>query len=288
MGSTTVVFVAPDGTETDFETLPGVLRFGSTGLHMPTFDFTDDDVPGQDGSRTRQVRTRPREVVLGPLVIAQPDEAALRVWLRALARRLNPKRGEGTLRVTTVDGVTRTLQCRYTGGFEGDQANGNTSDNVWIVALAFRMTDPYFRDLSPTTRSFSISAPTQWFPIFPLRLSGDTVMGTITVDNDGDDDAYPIWTVHGPATALTLTNLTTGETLSLPYTLGSTDVLQIDTRPFIKTLTLADGTSLYGGLDQPSSLWSLPAGVSELSVELPGADVTSYVSLSYQRRWLTP
>lgn len=284
-----IEYVAADGTVISLSELPGVRHLGARGLDMPPFSFIEDEVPEQAGVRLRAVRTLPREATL-PFYLEQASVQALRTLLRTLARRLNPQRGDGHLRVRTDDGTTRDLTCRYAGGLEGSRIRGESGAMWRRGALVFRAADPYWYDTQPTSITYTTGAQKSFLgdPFLPLKLTSDTVLGTQTVTNDGDVDADPVWTVHGPCTSIKLRNVTTGQVIDLPVALTAAQTVIIDTRPGRKTVRRDDGTNLFGNLTPASSLWPLPMGDSQVTAELPGATADTYVTLTYARRWLTP
>ncbi|SCD43660.1 Phage tail protein [Streptomyces sp. Termitarium-T10T-6] len=116
---------------------------------------------------------------------------------------------------------------------------------------------------------------------------GDSqVLGSVTVDNDGDDDAYPVWTIKGPATTVTLTNVTTGQTLALTRTITGADTIVIDTRERQQTALLNGVTNLWPDLSDDSSLWPLETGVNDLSLTVAGSTTDTSVRMTYQPRYL--
>jgi hypothetical protein len=282
-----ITWVDPDGAETVLSD-QGTARvsYEMAGRFMPPVSFIEDDVPQHDGARLREVRVAPREVVV-PVAVVGADQAEVRTTLRSLLRLLNPKRGNGRLRVTAPDGTVRDLTCRYSQGLEIEEKFEKFVG--WQRAVVvLRAVDPFWYDTAPTSATYTTGSQTTFFPFFPLVLNSDTVFGTQVIDNTGDVEAFPVWTVHGPCSSITLTNTTTGEVTDLPVALTASQVVTIDTRPFRKTVTRDDGTNLYGSLTTASVLWNLPTGLSTITVELPGADVDSYVTLVFSRRWLSP
>lgn len=224
-----------------------------------------------------------------PVFKAESAQVALRTLLRTLARQMNPQAGDGRLRHTAEDGAVRELTCRYVDGLEGDRVRGQAGPNYRRGALVFRAHDPYWSDTTGMSSTFGVSAAAPFYadsPFFGLRLTSDVVIGTQTVDNTGDVETWPVWTVVGPSTSVTVENLTTGARLHLPVPLNSGQSLVIDTRPLRKTVRRNDGANLFGQID--GSLWSLMTGPNRVTISLPGATTASYVTLDYQRRWLSP
>lgn len=284
-----LVFVDPAGVETDltdhvdFETLWGV-----SGRGMPPFDFVEDELPGFPGARTRDVLVKPREVTV-PVHVEAADPTALRTLLRAFAGRLNPLRGVGRLRSVAPGGDVRELACRYTGDLtlDGQRESGGVT---WQRALLiFRAADdPYWRDETDTVETLTsgMSEGRTFFPFFPLRLTSSEVFSETVVDNAGQVDAWPVWTVTGPTGGVTLRNLTTGRVLALDLALVLGRVVTIDTRPGSQAVVDDAGVNLYRYLTE-HDLWPLVPGENAVRVELGAVDVDTSVALSYRRRYLT-
>lgn len=287
MADEIITWVDSDGTATVLSDAAATrVSYELAGRFMPPVSFIEDDVPGMDGARLREVRVRPRDVTI-PVAVVGADQTEVRTTLRSLMRMFNPKRGDGKLRVTGPDGTVRDLTCRYSQGLEVEERFEKFVG--WQRAVVvLRAVDPYWYDTSSTSATYTLGASTTFFPFFPLVLNSDTVLGTQTIDNTGDVEAFPVWTVHGPCSSIKLTNTTTDEVIDLPVTLTATQTVTVDTRPFRKTVVRDDGTNLYGSLTTASALWDLPTGLSTITVSLPGATADSYVTLTYSRRWLSP
>lgn len=260
---------------------------GMTGLTgMPPYALTESRAPLTDGADLRFVLADVREVDI-PLLVSASSYGELFAACRALSGALNPKAGPGILRITAPDDTQRDLNCTYSGGFEHDWSAG-FSDHISSV-LVFRAHDPYLYDTNATQIGpyFASSAPA-FFPILPIHLGSSSVLTGFSVDNNGDADAYPVWTIHGPGSAITLTNNTTGKSLALTgnggLTLLSTDTLVIDTQA--RTVLLNGSTSQYSKLSFSSSLWTFARGFNSVSVSITGTGAASYVQGQYKRRWL--
>lgn len=283
----TVTWLDADGNATSLSDVPNLgVEVGRNGLYMPPATFVADPVPLQPGARLRWTQFNVRDVDL-PLFVQAADASALRTTVRSLLRAFNPIRGDGTLRVATVDGLSRDLTCRYSGGItysEDDQHSGVT----WAEFLAtFRAHDPYWYDTNPTLVTLGEDSPPTWFPIFPLVLGTATVLGTFTVTNPGDVDCWPVWTIYGPGEDLILTNNTTGLSMTINLAFGSSDVLVIDTRPFRKSVVLNDTTNQYNRLSATAALWPLAVGDNSVSVTMASTTSVTRVVLSFQARYLS-
>lgn len=104
------------------------------------------------------------------------------------------------------------------------------------------------------------------FPVtFPITFPAQPPSGSVQITNTGTFETRPVITISGPVTAPSLTNATTGQTVSWSaLSLGPTDVLVAD---FSARQALLNG--VYRTADLGSSWWVLPPGVA-CAVELGG------------------
>jgi hypothetical protein len=115
-------------------------------------------------------------------------------------------------------------------------------------------------------------------------LSATTIAGTATFDlSDTDAPTYPTWTVTGPGSQLTLTNSTTGQSLTLNAAIGDGRTVTIDTRPGYQSVRRDDGTNLFGSLASDPALWPLLDAVNAVSATLTNAGAASRIALSADR-----
>lgn len=258
------------------------------GRGLPPARFETEQVPEQPGERLRAVRHQAREFVL-PVWIDGSTESLMWQAVRSLGARMDPTRGDGRIRVTTAVGDQREITCRVQGGFELAERLGEMSGPlVQKAVVSFRASDPYWYDTSDTIVTYQLSGSVAtFFPFFPLRLASSEVFADDTINNLGDVDTWPVWTITGPGSAITLRNLTTGKLLTLTgVTLGAGETVTIDTRPGQKAVYRNDGTNLYGSLTSTSSLWNLQRGQNAVRVEMGSATTDSSVRLARRHRYL--
>ncbi|MFI9817570.1 phage distal tail protein [Saccharothrix variisporea] len=274
-------WIDADGTATTLE-----VEWDATGRGMPPIRFEEDRVPERAGSRLRAVRHDTREMTL-PLWITGSSQSDLWTNLRALALKMDPTRGNGKIRVTSIAGDQREVTCRYAAGLELNERLGDTAGPlVQRAPVLFRVHDPYWYAVSDTTEPFTVGTTATFFPFFPLRLSSSEVYATGSITNPGDVETWPVWTITGPGSAIVLRNLTTGKSLSLSTTLGAGESVVIDTREGVKTVTHSSGANLFSSLSATSSLWPLARGVNAFQIEMSAATTASLVSLAYRPRYL--
>ena len=97
--------------------------------------------------------------------------------------------------------------------------------------------------------------------------------GITTVTVDGVDSAEPIWTVTGPATNPTLTNITTGQTIEWTGTVPSGQTLVVDMDEMTASLEGANVFQFITG-----SWVTLQAGNNRISYSATGATAPSTLS----------
>ena len=262
-----------------------VLQPGAKGLDMPAYQFTQDESPGIDGYAVRQVRAQGKDIILPIAFWADDSRAAYLERRRGLIRSLNPKRGQGTLTVTQSDGTSRSIGARYTTGLEGDESLDAAGARWCITVLTFACPSPFWLG-APVTTEWRAAVSGTFFPVLPLAVGNSQVLGAVTVDNDGDDDAYPVWTITGPATSISLTNVTTGQVLVLARSITVGDTVVIDTRERQQTALLNGVTNLWGNISDSSTLWALEPGTNDLTLTVTGSTSNTRVSMTYQPRYL--
>lgn len=266
---------------------PLAVEWRATGRFAPPVELEEDSVPGQPGARTRAVRHGVREFSLA-LWIEGADEGDLRTQMRELVYSMDAVRGDGRIRVASPLNDQREITCRLIAGLEMSEVLGeNSGPTVQRAVATFRAADPYWSAVGDVTETFTSAEPPSFFPIFPLRLASSEVFADVSVANDGDVEAWPVWQVYGPGSALVLRNLSTGQLLQLTVSLATNEYVVIDTRPGAKTVTKNDGTNLFPYLSTMSALWPLPPGSTSIRVEMASTTVDSSVRLAFRPRYLT-
>jgi len=274
-GCETVEYRAPDGDTVRFR-----MRAGAAGRMMPPVLTTSIPVPGRNGSRYLGSRHLERIVTI-PTVMpgTNDDRAELRRW----ANVLDPVPGEGTL--TIVDGANagRYLRCVYDSGLDELE---ELRPDFNVGTLLFRAAWPYWlENLESTVTVAQGSTVTHWFPFLPLILGASDAFAVFTVTVTGDVPAWPVVTVLGPGTDVTVQNLTTGLSWTVSGALAAGSTLVVDTRPGIKTVMI-DGSNGYPRLTPTSSLWPLEPGPNRVQVSMALTDPTALVTFAYRNQWL--
>lgn len=271
-----------------------VLQPGVSGLDLPPFELHADDSPNLDGSSFRSTRAASRQILL-PVYVYGIDRRTLREFKRRLANVLNPRNGYCTLTFIEQDGVPRRINCYYAGGMEGNES-ADAAGFRWIsYGIQLTAMDPWFYgDTEVSARwSFGSAMPFLGSSFFPLQLgSGTQATNTIEVDNPGDVEAWPIWTITGPLKSFELTG-PDGSKFGIPAQAGGLDVLPagrtltIDTRPGYKTVRDDQGNNYFPQLGASPSLWSVPPGISTVKTDLVAGSGTPSVMVRLEPRYAT-
>ena len=253
---------------------------GGSGFGSPPIEWFDDAPPSGDGTRLRTVRYGAREVTV-PLLVHGDTTAELAKW----ASRFDPRAGSGFLLSND-----RRLPCRFIGGIESAEER---SRGFREVAGVFRAFDPFWEDVDPDVSVAQVDAiaflsSDSQEPWFPWQTVEVDVQGGFTVNNDGDDAAFPVWTVQGPGGPVTLVNITTGQTLEIDTVLSAGQQVRIDTRPDVKTVVGPAGVNLWPQVTDPSTLWPIVRGSQLVNVQIVDAvPGETQVRLEWRRRWLS-
>lgn len=260
------------------------------GRFMPPIRRNADIVPLQPGSRLRSVVHGESEVSLG-IYFSAADAIAQRANLREWMFRLDPTRGPGKLRVTGPAGNVRELSCSYKDGLGLIEPPSPDRRRKQVAVLTLIAHDPYWAESAPTVVSWSTGAPRAFFPLLPFHLGSSQVFARALVDPLGDVATYPVWTINGPGSTISIRNVTTGRTLAWSGSLGFGELLTIDTRPgnqtsAPKSVFLQDGSNQFGLLTA-WDFWPLEPGTNDIEITMTGATDDSQVTGSWQARHLS-
>lgn len=286
-GRPTFTYTDPEGTVWDLSSIdPGIGRFtrpGVQGWGATQYTLTLDKLP-RGGVSVRGIRAEEGRLTW-PLNVY--GETHLE-WLRRYRALRNAflmtvwRNQPGVITVTRPDGSARQIDVLYEDGFQGE---GNDDDVLFASpVLTLLCPDSYWRDVTPVIlrREFQ-GGNTSFFAPYPT-VSGGQILGDTTLTNDGDVQAWPSWTITGPATSITATNYTTGQTFTLSTTLTPGELVTITTkRPTVRGPA---GQSLINALNWPAAyLWGLVPRANSVNFGVAGADIGTAIELSFFPRY---
>lgn len=279
------------------------------GLGMPTYQRWGSSSPAVPGSRHKGSRAEAREI-FWPVNLFADSSIEWMEFDRAFWRSLDPDIS-GVWTVFHPDGPKRTLRCRFAEAEEGFPldpiANGWATYGVRLEASS-----PYWEG-EPVARSWK-QDPARNFLVTPedraqfsdpegtiLCLATGSALGSATFTNDGDVPAYPVWTVAGPTTAVSVG--VEGKTITIPFEIPEGKAVKIDTTPGPGGQRLWFGDWVY---DEAARRWDvinliertgelfahqkfapIPAGQSrKLSLTMTGTGlVRAEITPRYRRAW---
>src|SRR5690606_29943041 len=134
----------------------------------------------------------------------------------------DPTRGPGRLIATMSSGGSRSIECLYRAGLEGDESTQDVSMTHLMAVIELDALDPYWRDTNVITDTYLATDAVPAMPIsLPWRLSGNTLGVRANILNDGDVEAWPVITITGPGEDPMLRNVSTDAYTALNITLGA-------------------------------------------------------------------
>lgn len=295
-----VTWTGANGTEITLTDSAGgyVSTTGRTGFG-PVDPTVVSDQMWDGSSLVRNHRLQPR-VITVPLYVMGPDTETYLARLRALQSTFrhppDPATGlpvPGRVTVQLPDGTHRSAQAYYQSGGSPteDQLDDVPAGWVSLPNLQFYAPVPTWEgDLIAQTWQLA-AEPAGVPPMPPVLLGAGTVLGDAQVDNPGDTDAYPVWTITGPGTPV-IADTDTGQSYEFTTALAAGQTVTVDCRPVelapLTGLTAVDdaGNDWWPNFADYPDFWTLPPGVSNISLEMDGATPDSSVSVSALARWL--
>jgi hypothetical protein len=285
VGTITATWTDPTGVEWPLsdtsEDLGWFTTQGPAGWDATEYEIVTDPLP-RGGEQVRFIRSKPGQIVW-PIYVGGETHLEYIERRRAIKRAftMTVHRGTpGVLRVARPDGSAREISCYYQAGLEGDAGKG------WLYstdAVSLFCPDGYWQDVSAVTVSRSYQPGSDFFSPYPT-VSPGLALGDTDIENPGDVDAWPTWTVTGPMTALSATNVTSGLQFSLTYPLAAGEQIFITTdRPTVRGPA---GQNLVDYLDWPDAyLWSLLPDTNSVIFNVSGANVGTAITLSFNPRY---
>lgn len=261
---------------------------GASGFGVAPTDLNLREGAG-DGAVFRGSKRKTRYIDM-PIIIFGSSAQDIEDKQRRLVRLWNDKYSTPRLVATYEDGSKWSVNIHYAGGadlvFGSEDTDGKTYA-TWLVSLA--CPDPFFTALTPVVIDPIKAANagrglirTGGGGLARLRLSSSQTIGSFQITNPGDIDAFPIWRVKGPGDSFQATRAIDGASFTYSSAFLITDVITINTKT--KKVTDQTGANKYGSLPGAPKLFSIPAGISNISVLIPNATADTQVDMSFYPR----
>jgi hypothetical protein len=301
---TEVFWTGVDGSEwelTDDDAGVILLAEGVEGFHMPRFKTWVRQSPALPGQRFTGAVAEPRDVLLPLLIVS---DSSSKVWMdrdRKFWKSVHPAK-YGTLRVRAGGtGSERTLQCRFVPEeytFPWDPALAGWAK----YALLLQADQPFWAGRTVTS-TWKGDVGTQEFyeetgPHL-ININFGHQLSKAKIKNAGDEDAWPVWKIIGPATTASVG--IAGSIVDIPFEVEDGKALVLDTNPAVQTALLCDYTPASGSdpaeFDDPEDVThlltgrvdfrSIPAGETKsLQVAITGAGkIQIDLTPLYWRAW---
>lgn len=254
------------------------------GLGVAPVDISTSANP-DGGVTVDQVRPAQRQIDWPMRVRGATNLEFLALW-RSMGQALAMTRrfGPGKLRLARQDGSAREIAAYYQSGWEGEPGDGAWLEDTCVVSLL--CPDPFWRDVTPTVLERRTEAAVDYLSPYP-NLGTGQVLGVTTLNNPGQVDVWPEWSITGPMTSLTANNVTRGQSFTLTYTLTAGQVITMSSRPI--QVRGPAGQNLTSALNLPAGKpWRLDAEyASDVTFTLAGAGSGTAVSLRFHAGYET-
>ena len=287
-GISAMTWTGWDGSEWDLLGSNGVaLTAGARGMSMPPVDRFTSTSPALAGSRWRGSRTLEREV-FWPLFVY--NDGGSQAWVehdRAFWRTMDPTR-PGLWSVTHPDGTIRTLVCRFVDDGDGVFDRDPSAAGWAVYGVTLVAEQPYWQG-TPVTQTWKTVSPVSFFGAGsggpPFTISPGSSLAKASINNPGDVDAYPLYTITGPVDSVSVGYA--GNVVQLGAIAdGQTRI--VDTRPDRLTVKDQNGVDRWSELGASANFDApLPPGNPiSLSLAMVGAGtVTASIIPLYYRAW---
>ncbi len=255
-------FITPDGNKYDLHNVPKRAVTLVEGFGLPPQVINSTSGPYQHGEDVLSYRLSPREVNVTIRHNACSKDA---YWtyrdtlIDTLGlQRTDPNNPtEGTLRrIYYINGVrkTRDLKVLLTGGLKY-VAPPNDRWDQWGIneELVFKAHNPILYDPTQITSTISTFTSTLRFPFtWPFVLGNFS--GSATINYAGTWYEFPTIEIVGPATDITIHNITTDKYIRLSGTISAGETVTINLTYGAKTVTGQYGEDLMGYVTPESNL----------------------------------
>ncbi len=252
-----------------------------SGWGAKPYEFVVDPLP-RGGESVRFIRSQAGRVIWPLHIWGQTHQTFLERYreIRRAFMSTVHRRSPGILTVSRPDGRSRQLDVYYEEGFKGEPGED------WLYAnpkLTLYAPDGYWRDTEATIVTRAYSPGVSFFNPFGT-LSSSQVFGNTVINNPGEVDAWPVWTITGPAESLTATNNTTGQSFILTYSLMAGETVTITTlRPTVRGPA---GQNLVASLNWPTAqLWPLYGGDNNVEFTVGGSASGTKIQLTFYPRY---
>lgn len=259
------------------------LRFRGSGLPPVALQWFEG---AGDGASFRGGRTLSR-VLDVPVTIRGVDRAAVNDSIGRLGR-IVALRPEPARLVFNAGDESWGMDVVRTGG--GDWTWGQDTDGSTFakIVLTFQG-DPFWESEDEEARLITLQGLGLGLlgagrSLATLTVSDMDGVGSASLENTGDVEAYPTWTLYAPFTGFTLTS-PRGEALQWTGTAPKAGgYIEVNTED--GTVKDETGANRYAELATAPKFWAIPRGLTAAGLALPGASGSTYARVVWRPRRL--
>lgn len=254
------------------------------GLEIPEVRLSTYSRPNADGGVVANQLYGGRLITLQGKVLADDIDTyrATRRNLESAVRIMRDDNGNTTpiiLKFTTMDDLELQIEV-YTRSFVMPDTNVLASD----FKVDFYSPDFYIQGQELHSQNlFVFQGGGMAIPMaIPLNMSvGASAVNVL--QNNGNVEAFPIITFYGPLQDPTLTNETTGESLSIIHALSSGQLIVVDTKNHTVSYYATEGGSATNIRSELSGdFLTFAPGENSIKLTDAGGDPAGYVSMVWR------
>lgn len=261
-----------------------VLTTGLAGFDIPQTNLRIDGSASDGG--IFKFASRSVRILDLPIVILGDNRADVEAKLRRLGAMTQNGSGGTVIRVSYPTGETWELVGYYAGGAEGERGGESGGGNFTKWILTFHCPQPFWT--RTTFETFTVRTGTtgrgllETTSLSNLRVASAQAIGTLHVQSTGDVDSYPVWQLVGPMDSCTATRASDGASWAYTSAIAAGSTVTIDT--FAGTVIDNTGANKYANLGASPKLFTVPSGISDITVVAPGSTSATQITLAYQPR----
>jgi hypothetical protein len=253
------------------------------GLSVAPVQNQGETAPYQDGYTYIDTLLNARELFF----ICQIRGDDQDVKRRKVIRVLNAKLGLGTLEIN-FNGTIRTINVVVDQLPNMLDGQNDRRPKMQRFTFSFVAPNPYYNG---AMEQFTLAGFIGGFGFpFSFPISFGDVGSTITINNDGDTVAPLLIQLNGPLTNPTLTNVTTGEVITLEQDIPSGYVLEINTEIGKKDITIINDLGVRSNgfqyVTPDSILFGLIVGQNTLTYTADFQPDETAVTVMFKKRYV--
>lgn len=255
-----------------------------TGFDSPEVRESADDLVQMDGGVHGDFYYGRRPITLSGMLINPASASERNIRQNKLSAASDAMRADAVLDWTPSGGVRSFLRLRRQ---QPLRVTGTWQKEFQLAMVA---ADPriysYALNSMEVTASAAGAASGRGYPEgFNIDYGPSAPNGQLLVNNVGTTLTYPVLTVTGPGSNPTLSNLTTGQAISIRYTLAAGETLTIDT--LNRTIILNGTVSRYGALDfLNTAWWGVVPGVNDIRLAFTSFSTGAKLRVDWRDAWL--